>query len=81
MHFTVVRSLHKFLVHFLVDYSPVTKVAMFVLSYPCSVAAAALLYYVVEKPARAALVDGLRSVRRRRTGKVIIASRNGASAW
>jgi peptidoglycan/LPS O-acetylase OafA/YrhL len=61
VHFTVVRSLHKILVHFLVDYSPVTKVAMFVLSYPCSVVAAVLLYYVVEKPARTALVDGLRT--------------------
>ncbi|HUC48640.1 MAG TPA: acyltransferase [Xanthobacteraceae bacterium] len=56
VHFTTVRLLHKILAHVLVDYSDATKIAMFLLAFPCSVVAAAALYYLVERPARARLV-------------------------
>lgn len=57
VHFTTVRLLHKILAHVLVDYSYATKIGMFLLAFPCSVVAAAALYYLVERPARARLMQ------------------------
>jgi peptidoglycan/LPS O-acetylase OafA/YrhL len=57
VHFTVVRLLHKLLAHVLVDYSYETRIGVFLLCFSCSVLAAVVLYYLVERPAREWLVN------------------------